>query len=220
MRWEDPELGLIPPSDFVRVAEEAGLIITLGEWVLTEALQQNKRWQEAGLPRLPVAVNLSPRQFRHRDLVESIRRALEQTGQPAELLEIEITESALMHDVEEATMKLNQLVGMGVRIAIDDFGTGYSSLSHLRRFPVSKLKIDQSFVRDVCEDKDDESIVAAILGLAHSLGLDTVAEGVETQGQLDILIQYQCARFQGFLFSPPVTADKVPGLMRVKNFLD
>ena len=212
VRWHDPLHGIVAPADFIPVAEEAGLIIPLGEWVLAEAMRQNREWQQAGLPFLPIAVNLSPRQFRHRGLVDSVRNALRDSGQPAHLLELEITESALMHDTEEATEKLRQLVAMGVRIAIDDFGTGYSSLSHLRRFPVHKLKIDQSFVRDLCSSKDDESIVAAILSLAHNLGLESVAEGVETEAQLELLIRHRCTRFQGYLFSRPLPADQVPAL--------
>jgi diguanylate cyclase (GGDEF)-like protein/PAS domain S-box-containing protein len=214
VRWHDPDRGMVSPADFIPVAEEAGLIIPLGEWVLAEAMRQNREWQQAGLPFFPVAVNLSPRQFRHRGLVESVRSALRNSGQPAHLLEIEITESALMHDVWEATDKLKELESMGVRIAIDDFGTGYSSLSHLRRFPVHKLKIDQSFVRDLCSSKDDESIVAAILGLAHSLGLESVAEGVETEAQLELLMRHRCTRFQGYLFSRPIPAADVPALLQ------
>ncbi|HWT55114.1 MAG TPA: EAL domain-containing protein [Rhodocyclaceae bacterium] len=212
VRWHDPEHGMMSPADFIPVAEEAGLIIPLGEWVLMEAMRQNREWQQMGMPFLPIAVNLSPRQFRHRGLVESVRAALRDSGQPAHLLEIEITESALMHDVAEATEKLKELEGMGVRIAIDDFGTGYSSLSHLRRFPVHKLKIDQSFVRDLCSSKGDESIVAAILSLAHNLGLESVAEGVETEAQLELLVRHRCMRFQGYLFSRPLPADQVPAL--------
>jgi diguanylate cyclase (GGDEF)-like protein/PAS domain S-box-containing protein len=212
VRWHDPVHGMVAPGDFIPVAEEAGLIIPLGEWVLAEAMRQNRVWQQMGMPFLPIAVNLSPRQFRHRGLVESVRIALRDSGQPAHLLEIEITESALMHDTEEATQKLRELVAMGVKIAIDDFGTGYSSLSHLRRFPVHKLKIDQSFVRDLCSSKDDESIVAAILSLAHNLGLESVAEGVETQAQLELLVSHRCSRFQGYLFSRPLPADEVPPL--------
>ncbi|MDE2600595.1 MAG: EAL domain-containing protein, partial [Rhodocyclaceae bacterium] len=213
VRWHDPVHGMVSPADFIPVAEEAGLIIPIGEWVLNEAMHQNREWQQMGLPFLPIAVNLSPRQFRHRGLVESVRNALRDSGQPSHLLEIEITESALMHDVAEATEKLRELEHMGVRIAIDDFGTGYSSLSHLRRFPVHKLKIDQSFVRDLCFSKDDESIVAAILSLAHNLGLESVAEGVETEAQLDLLVRHRCSRFQGYLFSRPVPARDVPALL-------
>ena len=213
VRWHDPIHGMISPADFIPVAEEAGLIIPIGEWVLMEAMRQNREWQQMGLPFLPIAVNLSPRQFRHRGLVESVRSALRDSGQPAHLLEIEITESALMHDTEEATEKLRELEAMGIRIAIDDFGTGYSSLSHLRRFPVHKLKIDQSFVRDLCSSKDDESIVAAILSLAHNLGLESVAEGVETEPQLELLVRHRCLRFQGYLFSRPLPAADIPALL-------
>lgn len=217
VRWNDPECGMVSPGEFIPVAEETGLIIPIGEWVLTEAMRQNREWQQAGLPFLPIAVNLSPRQFRHRGLVDSVRNALRDSGQPAHLLEIEITESALMHDTEEATEKLRELEAMGVRIAIDDFGTGYSSLSHLRRFPVHKLKIDQSFVRDLCSSRDDESIVAAILSLAHNLGLESVAEGVETEAQLELLTRYRCTRFQGYLFSRPVPAAEVPALLQADS---
>lgn len=217
LRWHDPVHGMVSPADFIPVAEEAGLIIPLGEWVLAEAMRQNREWQQAGLPFLPIAVNLSPRQFRHRGLVESVRNALRDSGQPAHLLEIEITESALMHDTQEATEKLRELEAMGVRIAIDDFGTGYSSLSHLRRFPVHKLKIDQSFVRDLCSSKDDESIVAAILSLAHNLGLESVAEGVETEAQLELLVRHRCSRFQGYLFSKPLPATDVPALLQPEH---
>jgi diguanylate cyclase (GGDEF)-like protein/PAS domain S-box-containing protein len=213
VRWRDPEVGLVSPAEFIPVAEESGLIIPLGEWVLAEAMRQNREWQQAGLPFMPIAVNLSPRQFRHRGLVDSVRSVLRESGQPAHLLEIEITESALMHDVDEASEKLRELEAMGVRIAIDDFGTGYSSLSLLRRFPVHKLKIDRSFVDDVCTSKEDESIVVAILGLSRSLGLECVAEGVETVAQLTRLAQHQCDMCQGYLFSPPVSAEKVPALL-------
>ena len=217
VRWNDPECGMVSPGEFIPVAEETGLIIPIGEWVLAEAMRQNREWQQAGLPFLPIAVNLSPRQFRHRGLVESVRTALRDSGQPAHLLEIEITESALMHDTEEATEKLRELEAMGIKIAIDDFGTGYSSLSHLRRFPVHKLKIDQSFVRDLCSSRDDESIVAAILSLAHNLGLESVAEGVETEAQLELLTRYRCTRFQGYLFSKPLPAAEVPALLQADS---
>lgn len=213
VRWNDAEMGLVPPSDFVRIAEEAGLIIALGEWVLEEALAQHQRWQAAGIPCVPIAINLSPRQFRHRELVPSIQKALATSGLPPHLLEIEVTESALMHDVDECVRKLNQLVEMGVRIAIDDFGTGYSNLSLLTRFPVSKLKIDYTFVRDVCTDRDSAAIVAAILGLAQRLELDTVAEGVETTGQVQFLHEQGCKHHQGYLYSRPVPADVVGAML-------
>jgi diguanylate cyclase (GGDEF)-like protein/PAS domain S-box-containing protein len=204
VRWKDPDNGLIQPAEFIPIAEETGLIVPVGEWVLGAALRQNRLWQQQGRPLLPVSVNLSPRQFREKDLVANLRRILADTGQPARLLELEITESTLMHDIEETRARLEEIAAMGVRLAIDDFGTGYSSLSYLKRFPVHKLKIDQSFIRDLTTDRDDEAIVSAIIGLAHSLGLDILAEGVETRQQLDALIVLGCEHFQGNLFSPPL----------------
>ncbi len=204
LRWQDPEHGMISPGEFIPIAEETGLILPIGEWVIGEALRQNRRWQQEGRPQVPVSVNLSPRQFRQVDLVESVRRILAETGQPATLLELEITETTLMHDMDETLAKLKALADMGVRLAIDDFGTGYSSLAYLKRFPVHKLKIDQSFVRDLTHDRDDAAIVAAIVGLARSMGLDILAEGVETDAQLAALTGLGCSKFQGFYFSRPL----------------
>jgi diguanylate cyclase (GGDEF)-like protein/PAS domain S-box-containing protein len=212
VRWNDPEHGMVGPGEFIPIAEETGLINPIGEWVLIEALRQNRTWQQEGRPLLPVSVNLSPRQFRQKDLVETLRRILIDTGQPARLLELEITESTLMHDIGETQAKLLEIAAMGVRLAIDDFGTGYSSLSYLKRFPVHKLKVDQSFVRDLTFDPEDAAIVTAIVGLAGSLGLDILAEGVETREQLDVLLGLGCNKFQGYLFSrplPPVDADRI-----------
>jgi EAL domain-containing protein (putative c-di-GMP-specific phosphodiesterase class I) len=159
-------------------------------------------------------VNLSPRQFRQKDLVDNLRRILTDTGQPARLLELEITESTLMHDIAETQAKLQEIAAMGVRLAIDDFGTGYSSLSYLKRFPVHKLKIDQSFVRDLKFDPDDAAIVKAIIGLAGSLGLDTLAEGVETREQLEVLLGLGCECFQGYFFSRPLPSAGVDRIFR------
>ncbi len=212
VRWQDPEQGLVSPGDFIPIAEDTGLIVPIGEWVLHEALRQNRDWQQSGRPLLPVSVNLSPRQFRQNDLVDTLRRLLADTGQPARLLELEITESTLMHDIDETRGKLDEIAALGVRLAIDDFGTGYSSLSYLKRFPVHKLKVDQSFVRDLKFDPDDAAIVTAIVGLAHSLGLDTLAEGVETREQLDVLLDLGCARFQGYLFARPLPGTEADGI--------
>lgn len=206
VRWRDPARGLIMPNEFIAVAEETGLIVPLGEWVIGEAMRQNRVWQQAGRPLLPIAVNLSPRQFRQQGLVDSLRRILLDSGQPANFLELEITESSLMQDTRETVAILDELAALGVRIALDDFGTGYSSLSYLKRFHVHKLKIDQSFVRDVTTDADDAAIVTAIIGLAKSLGLDTIAEGVESVEQLDALMRLGCQHFQGYLFAPPLPA--------------
>ena len=212
LRWYDPQHGFVEPDEFIPIAEETGLIVPIGEWVLAAALRQNRAWQQEGRPLLPVSVNLSPRQFRQKDLVETLRRILADTGQPARLLELEITESTLMHDIDETQAKLQQISAMGVQLVIDDFGTGYSSLSYLKRFPVHKLKVDQSFVRDLTVDPEDAAIVTAIIGLARSLGLDLLAEGVETREQLDVLRGLGCEKFQGFLFAralPPTGADEI-----------
>jgi len=212
VRWADPARGMIMPNEFIPIAEETGLIVPLGEWVLVEAMRQNRLWQQAGRPLLPVSVNLSPRQFRQQGLVDSIRRILLDTGQPASLLELEITESILMQDAMETIAILDELAALGVRITIDDFGTGYSSLSYLKRFRVHKLKIDQSFVRDVTTDADDAAIVTAVVGLAKSMGLDTMAEGVERQDQLNALLALGCHKFQGYLFSRPLPATAADGI--------
>jgi diguanylate cyclase (GGDEF)-like protein/PAS domain S-box-containing protein len=214
LRWQDPDHGMISPGEFIPVAEETGLIVPIGIWVLREALQQNRAWQEAGWPAIPVSVNLSPRQFRQIDLVDTVRAVLKEAGQPAELLELEITESTLMHDMDEALAKLEALSAMGVRLAIDDFGTGYSSLAYLKRFPVDKLKIDQSFVRDLTDDKDDAAIVAAIVGLARSLEIDVLAEGVERDAQLAVLTGLGCSKFQGYYFSRPQAPGEADRLFR------
>ncbi len=219
LRWQDPELGMISPADFIPVAEEAGLIVPIGEWVLRQALRQNREWQQQGYPAIPISINLSPRQFRQKNLVEMVRSALIESDQPASLLELEITESTLMRDADETLGKLRSLAVMGVRLAVDDFGTGYSSLAYLKRFPVHKLKIDQSFVRDLTKDNDDVMIVTAIIQLARSLGPETLAEGVETDAQLGKLINLGCLNFQGYYFSrpqPPVHADELfnPGILR------
>jgi diguanylate cyclase (GGDEF)-like protein/PAS domain S-box-containing protein len=212
LRWDDPERGIVLPGEFIPLAEETGLIVPIGEWVIGEALRQNRRWQEAGMPLLPISVNLSPRQFRQKDLVERIRALLAESGQPAQLLELEITESMLLHDLDVALETLRELDAMGVRLAIDDFGTGFSSLNYLKRLPVHKLKIDQSFVRDLCTDRDDAAIVNAILGLGRAMDLNVLAEGVETGGQLTALGQLGCRHYQGYLFSRPLPPEQVQQL--------
>jgi diguanylate cyclase (GGDEF)-like protein/PAS domain S-box-containing protein len=212
LRWDDPEKGIIPPAEFIPVADETGLIVPIGEWVLRQALRQNQEWQRQGRPALPMSINLSPRQFRQKGLIDTIRGILHETGQSPQLLELEITESTLMRDADETLGKLRELAAMGVRLAIDDFGTGYSSLAYLRRFPVHKLKIDQSFVRDLTTDRDNATIVSAIINLAHNLGMESLAEGVETGAQLARLIKLGCHSFQGYFLSDPLSADRADDL--------
>jgi len=207
LRWQHPELGLISPAKFIPVAEETGLIIPIGEWVLHMACVQVRAWQEAGMA-VPVTVNLSGRQFVDGSLASTIVRTIDEIDLPPSLLELEITEGVVMHNPQTATQTLEQVNDYGVRIAIDDFGTGYSSLSNLKSYPIDTIKIDRSFIRDITTDPDDASIVQAIIAMAHSMGLQVVAEGVETEDQLAFLEKNQCDCVQGFLFSPPLPADK------------
>jgi len=205
LRWRDPERGLIPPGSFIPVAEESALIIPIGEWVLREACRQNKAWQRLGYPPVRVAVNLSGSQFRHKNLLEVIESALDDAGLDPRYLELELTESVVMHDVLAAANTLERIAATGVHVSIDDFGTGYSSLAHLKRFPIEKLKVDQSFVREITTSADDAAIVAAIIGLAHNLRLSVVAEGVETSAQLEVLHRMGCDEYQGYLGGRPMT---------------
>jgi EAL domain-containing protein (putative c-di-GMP-specific phosphodiesterase class I) len=190
--------------DFIPLAEESGLIIPIGEWVLREACRQACAWQAAGLRPLRVAVNLSARQFRQKNLVEVVSSALSAARLEPRYLELELTESAVMHDAEQSIEILRQLSALGVRISVDDFGTGYSSLSYLRRLPLDKLKIDRAFIRDVVANRDDAAIVRAIVSLAHNLRLKVIAEGVETPDQLAFLRELGCDQYQGFHYSVPV----------------
>ena len=206
LRWDHPENGLTFPGDFMHLAEITSLILPIGVWTLRTACAQTKRWQEAGHPHLSVAVNLSARQFQQPELVEHVKRALRETGLPARSLDLEITESHAMQNAEATIHTLRELKALGVRISIDDFGIGYSSLSYLKRLPIDTLKIDQSFVRDITSDPDDAAIATAIIALAHTLKLRVVAEGVESQQQLEFLSTRQCDRMQGFLFSRPLAA--------------
>jgi len=205
VRWQHPELGLIPPGKFIPLAERSGLVIPMGEWVLNEACRQAQRWRENGQP-LVMAVNLSALQFRRGNLLETVSNALKLSGLPAELLELELTESILLHDIDVAIKILHSLKEMGVKLSIDDFGTGYSSLSYLKRLAVDKLKVDQSFVRDLVEDADSAAIVRAVIQLGHTLQLTVIAEGVENDAQLAFLRNYGCNEVQGYLFSRPVPA--------------
>ena len=213
IRWRHPQRGLIAPDEFIPLAEECGLINEIGAWVLREACRQCAEWQRSSLPPLRVAVNVAATQFRRGDLLDVVRGALQSAGLEARFLEIELTESAVMTNPEESAAILEQLSRMGVLVSVDDFGTGYSSINYLRRFPIDKLKIDRSFVRDL-ECEVDASIVQAIISLAHSLKLKVVAEGVETPAQLQFLRSLGCDQYQGFHFSPPLPAGQFADLLR------
>jgi diguanylate cyclase (GGDEF)-like protein len=209
VRWHHPERGLILPDQFIPLAEELGLMTPLGDLILDLACTQITSWQEQGLPVARVAVNLSAQQFNQNDLLEHVECSIKGHGLTTDLLEVELTESSIMQDPEFAARVLGRLSAAGVRVTIDDFGTGYSSLAYLKRFPLDALKIDRSFVRDVTHDPSDGAIVRTIIALAQHLGLDVVAEGVETLGQLEFLRANQCRYAQGFLFSPPVAGDEI-----------
>ncbi|MHB1061175.1 MAG: EAL domain-containing protein [Thiobacillus sp.] len=217
IRWQDPDLGLVYPAQFVPIAEENGLIVPVGRWVLREACRQVQAWLDAGLPAVPVSVNISAVEFRHEGFVEGVALILKETGLAPHYLELELTESILMHDVESSTSMLEAFKAMGVQLAIDDFGTGYSSLSYLKRFPISTLKIDQSFVRDIATDADDASIVSAVIGMGKNLKQRVIAEGVETQAQLALLQARHCDEGQGYHFSHPVSAEDFARLLDTGN---
>ena len=214
VRWQHPTLGLVSPGQFIPLAEETGLIVTLGDEVLTIACRQIRAWLEAGVPLVPVAVNLSAAQLRRGGLVEHIVSVIEQEKIEPRWLELELTESAVMEDALAAERTLRSLNGYGIKLSIDDFGTGYSSLSYLKRFPVAKLKIDQSFVRSLANDENDAAIARAIITLGHSMGLEVLSEGVETSEQLEYLRLQQCDTVQGFFFSRPIPADEIPPLLK------
>jgi diguanylate cyclase (GGDEF)-like protein len=209
MRWNHPARGLVSPAEFIPALEDSGLIIPVGEWVVEEACRQVRRWQAAGCMPVPVAVNLSPKQFRRRDLDAVIGDALSRSGVSAEFLELEITESCLMENPEDAVRVMRNLRAAGLRISIDDFGTGYSSLSYLTRLPLSALKIDGSFVRDVDSSAESASIVRAIIDMAQNLHLTVIAEGVETEQQAAFLRRHGCDQAQGYFFGRPVAAEKM-----------
>ena len=213
LRWRSAELGMIGPDRFIPILEETGRILEVGEWVIVEACRQARIWHAQGLGPPRVAVNLSPRQFQQRDLSQRVRTILENEQVPASWLELEITESMVMHNVERAIVTLQELRFLGIRLSIDDFGTGYSSLAALKRFPVDCLKIDRSFVRDVPNDSDDVAITRAVILLAHSMGLSVVAEGVETEAQRTFLIEAGCDEMQGYLFAKPLPASQLAELL-------
>ena len=208
LRWQHPDLGLLQPSRFIPLAEETGLIVPIGKWVLNTACAQNMAWQRQGLPAIRIAVNLSPRQFADPNLLHDIRAALEKSGMPAQLLELEITESMVMQNVERTVRVLEAIRSLGITLAIDDFGTGYSSMSLVKKFPIDVLKIDRSFVREIMNDSEDKAIADAIISLGRALNLTVVAEGVETAEQEAFLRAHNCDEIQGYLISRPVPADE------------
>jgi len=219
IRWKHPELGMVPPSRFVGIAEDTGLIVPIGAWVMRTACAQNKAWQDAGLGKLRVAVNLSARQFSAADLLPGIEAVLIDTGLDPSCLELELTESLFMSDVTPAVELLHRMKSLGVNLSIDDFGTGYSSFSYLSRFPIDVLKIDRSFVNDITQDANDAAIVASIIALAHNLRLSVIAEGVETAEQLDYLRHQGCDEMQGYYFSKPLPAHEFEQLLRQRRGL-
>jgi EAL domain-containing protein (putative c-di-GMP-specific phosphodiesterase class I) len=201
LRWRDPELGEMSPVRFIPVAEDSGFIVAVGDWVLTQAVRQAALWHQRG-HALPVAVNVSALQFRQTSFVDRVASVLAVSGLPPQLLELELTESILLHDADEALQRLQALAALGLRLALDDFGTGYSSLAYLKRLPVGKLKIDRSFIQGLPGDDSDAGIVRAILQMARALGMKVIAEGVETEAQRQFLLDAGCHEFQGWLFAP------------------
>jgi diguanylate cyclase (GGDEF)-like protein/PAS domain S-box-containing protein len=214
VRWQHPSLGLLYPNEFIQMAEDSGLIIALGDYVLRLSCSQNKMWQNQGLAPMRVSVNFSARQFQQPTFISSVSEILKETNLDPRWLELELTESSIMKDPEQAIEKLHELKMMGIRVAIDDFGTGYSSLNYLKRFPIDTLKIDRSFVSDVCKDPHDTAIVRAIITLGHALDMTVVAEGVETREQLEYLSSLGCDVVQGFLFSKSLSTDDFGELLR------
>jgi diguanylate cyclase (GGDEF)-like protein/PAS domain S-box-containing protein len=214
LRWQHPELGMVPPGQFIPLAEETGLIVPIGRWVLNTACAQAVAWQRQGLPRMRMAVNLSARQFADDNLIDDIKAALQATDIAPDLLELELTESMVIQNAERAGKVLAEIKRLGVRLAIDDFGVGYSSLSHLKRFPIDTLKVDRSFIRDIPQDPEDKAITEAIIAMGKSLNLTVVAEGVETLEQQDFLREHACDEMQGFYFSKPIPPEQFAELLR------
>jgi EAL domain-containing protein (putative c-di-GMP-specific phosphodiesterase class I) len=220
VRWKHPQSGLIYPKEFIPIAEETGLIVQIGEWVLRTACNQQKTWRDAGLPPLNLAVNLSARQFENQNLPELIKEVLKETDMSAENLTLEITESIAMKDIDFTIRTLNELRDMGIKVSIDDFGTGYSSLAYLQSFPINTLKIEQSFVKDILDHSDKAlMIITAIIAMANSLELKVIAEGVERHEQLELLYSRGCIEVQGNLFSEPATGEDIIKLINEEPHL-
>jgi EAL domain-containing protein (putative c-di-GMP-specific phosphodiesterase class I) len=214
LRWQHPEFGLVPPDKFIPIAESRGLIGPIGEWVLRAACSQLRQWGVEGLPIVPVAVNVSAVQFRQWGFAELVSKILDETGLPSNYLELELTESLLFSTGDATITVLSDLNALGIKLSIDDFGTGYSSFSYLRKFPISKLKIDRSFINNICTNTGDATITAAIISMAKQLNLRVIAEGVETEAQLAFLRDHDCDEMQGYFFSRPLTADLIREKLR------
>jgi EAL domain-containing protein (putative c-di-GMP-specific phosphodiesterase class I) len=217
VRWQQPEVGLTGPDKFIYFAEETGLIHPIGAWVLQETCRQGKQWQDEGFTPLMLAVNLSPHQFQRSDIVALVTEVLKQTQYPAQYLELELTESGLIDNQEKTRTALNNLRQLGIKLAIDDFGTGYSSLAYLKYFPINTLKIDKSFIDDIPYQQGDMAIAATIIAIGHILGFKVLAEGVETQQQLNFLREKGCDNYQGYIKSKPLPAAEFEQLLREQN---
>jgi EAL domain-containing protein (putative c-di-GMP-specific phosphodiesterase class I) len=220
LRWHNPEMGQVSPARFIPIAEETGLIVPMGEWVLHTACRQGQCWRQAGLVPGNVAVNLSSHQFRRGGLIETVEQALGSTRWDAQWLELELTESVIMENAEETIRVLNELKAMGVTLSVDDFGTGYSSMAYLKRFPLDVIKIDKSFINDITTDPSDATIVKAVIALARGLELTSIAEGVETEEQLNFLRDHGCDQMQGFLVNRPVPAEQMESFLRTDQSAD
>jgi EAL domain-containing protein (putative c-di-GMP-specific phosphodiesterase class I) len=216
VRWRHPERGILPPGDFISLAEETGLILQLGDWVLEAACRQIAAWTREGVAPISISVNISARQFRQPDFVERVLTALERTGANPDRLTLELTESVLVDNAEDVIATMNQLKACGLRFSLDDFGTGYSSLSYLKRLPLDQLKIDRAFVRDILSDDSSAAIAQAIISLGRVMGLSVVAEGVETEEQRELLDHLGCHSFQGFLFGRPLPAEGFEQMMQAR----
>jgi diguanylate cyclase len=213
VRWSQPEMGIISPMDFIPLAEETGLIVPIGEWVLRQACEQSVTWQQQGFSPIRVSVNLSVRQFLRNNFIENVERLLKETGMDPTRLELELTESIAMHNEDYVISKLKALRSIGIQIAIDDFGTGYSSLSYIKKLPINTLKIDKFFLSEIKSDSDDEEITSTIIAMAQSMKLKVIAEGVETKEQFHYLQKQNCNEAQGYLFSKPVTEKEMSSLL-------
>jgi EAL domain-containing protein (putative c-di-GMP-specific phosphodiesterase class I) len=220
IRWQHPQRGMVPPIEFIPLAEETGLIIQIGSWVIRAVCAQQAAWRREDIPLVPVALNLSTLQFRESNVLKIVTDALSESGLESEWIELELTESLVMFNPEEAEKTMRAFRKQGLSLSLDDFGTGYSSLAYLKRFPFNSVKIDRAFVSDVTNSQDDAAIASAIIGMAHSLRMKVIAEGVETREQLDFLRAKQCDQFQGYFFSRPVPAQEFALMLSTDKRLD